>query len=369
MDWFKTRTFMFSFFFIGILSVPVYLELSRGYQRTKDDKAGVSVNRIDEIEYELTNMDLPMIPLSEQEKHIVSLHKETLKLIGDAEVIRTLADDAEKNNQSIAKIYTEEAMLKELKLSDTQVAALAELYRLDTAAKAKVARSIEKANKVLSQGKQGSRGAAKVTVNGVVHYAVYCDYCISYHISVDKKEYDEISDHRSYADRCEKKNFEWIEAKSDGSIVVKNYPPKRNSSGKHIPEKIAKYLRDEVPPVKFNMTKKQAYAILGKPDEVDKSYRDNKAEVEWEYHYTDKGGWEDTALEVKFTDNLLTEWHSEVEPEDPFIASPSSDNFLDDETPLKKDMTKTQVWEIWGMPYEIRCVQYRDYRKKQIQTT
>lgn len=107
------------------------------------NKEQISVNRIDGIEEELISMDLHL-PLSEKEKRIVSLHKETLELIKKARTTQALANDAVKNNKVVVKMYTDETLLKNLNLTDAQYALLVDLYRNDTAAQAKVAMAILK---------------------------------------------------------------------------------------------------------------------------------------------------------------------------------------------------------------------------------
>jgi hypothetical protein len=147
-------------------------------------------------------------------------------------------------------------------------------------------------------------------------------------------------------------------------VVKKVLPkplPKKEKKSVSIPKNVMDYLQDEVVELKQGMNLKQVDKIWGKPDKVEREYKDGKTEITWTY-----GNYWKRQSKLKglyyykfviFKDGKLHWYRKDIQID---IKTHDRNNavlsHLDEGPTPKKNMSKKELYKLWGLPYKMEIV-------------
>jgi hypothetical protein len=126
-----------------------------------------------------------------------------------------------------------------------------------------------------------------------------------------------------------------------------------------IPKEVIPYLKDDVVEIKEDATLEEVDRIWGKPDEVEREYVGEDIKIDWDY-----GNYWKSKSKLKgmfyykyviFKNDKMQRYHKEGDVDVKTHTRDSVEyiSHLDVGTPLKRGMTKEQLYNIWGLPQSI----------------
>ena len=137
-----------------------------------------------------------------------------------------------------------------------------------------------------------------------------------------------------------------------------------------IPSKILAYLQDDIIELEKGMSLAQADKVWGKPDKVKRDQKKKHLETTWTYG--DYWHWE-SKLEgvyyykfIIFEDGKLDWWKksANIKIKTHTRDDIAYDNHLDEGVPVTEGMSKTDLYRLWGLPYEIDVTCFDDKKIK-----
>jgi hypothetical protein len=125
-----------------------------------------------------------------------------------------------------------------------------------------------------------------------------------------------------------------------------------------IPVKVANYLKDDVIDLKIGMTKKEVDALWGEPDDVRRSYDDGANKMTWNYgEFLGRKLIYENMFNYKiaiFENGTLDWWRKDAQISiKTHHRNDVVKSHLDEGVDLKKGMSKTELYKLWGLPYDI----------------
>ena len=151
-------------------------------------------------------------------------------------------------------------------------------------------------------------------------------------------------------------------------VVKKVLPkplPKKEKASKKIPNDVRPYLQDDTLEVKENMTLVQVDKIWGAPDKVERTFRGSDKMMLWTYgnYWQSKSKLKGLVYykTVKFRNGKLSYWTKRGDNDiRTHTRKNSFKNHLDQGEGLSVGMSKTEVYELWGLPFSFEVLVYND---------
>ncbi len=346
-----------SLFVLAILGIVIGLEAAEKWN-LKSKQSSISIiekpdiDRVNEIERELTHIDIPIIPLLDKEQRLVAYKAELIELIKQAKEAKET-----KEVTSAKKILAEASAL--LKRAEAKV--------VENLSSEKVKKISIKKREISPKSKDDTSklkvGMWPGQVTKIWGFA-------------DKVTWEKIEGSRA-------KNTVWYYKNGRKAIfrhgglaswVNETKKIKTEVSDKNISDidsEIAKYLKNDTFELNVGMTKKQVDEIWGTPTKVESAYSCGHYETLWEYGQF----WpSDSKLKgmfyykrVKFKDGKISYWTKDSKIKiKTHHRKDTFKNHMDEGFYLQKGMNKKEVYKLWGLPYS---VEVESFQKKKLETT
>ncbi len=320
----------------------------------KQEMVQTSAIRLEQIKQEVISIDLPL-PLTEKELRLTDLKVELLAMIEDIAKREVKFDKREARFGEIA----DELMAKRTAIENLIPNISAREERLE-----KRQALIDSRQKTVQ--KKGLSTTIHITsefADKMAHSTNrYCDH----------SECEHTGPSPGWRSRCiHPRGCEFGKCLHKTAVIPNAFPCKRKNCKMHnkkeaedisipgVDPKIAQYLQDDSLDFKVGTGKVKVDKIWGTPDDVDRDHNSGRRSMRWTYgsrygSSKKKCRGRYNYMAVRFENSKVEYWGKE---ENLKIKTHHRDdvskNHLDDTSFLKKGMSKTEVYKVWGLPYKI----------------